>query len=213
MTGMSADEISYRFIPYSLAVYNFPAIVMTALGESDLSKLGSDANIAVRTRENDQDTQWHRRFYASFDQWRSIYVEFVQDVISTLFAQRFYYQAVPTFRVHLPHNLAVGEFHTDGDYGHPDGEINFWLPLTPAFDTNSIWIERVQGRSDFQCVNTGPGNVVAFDATHLKHGNLKNETGRTRVSFDFRCLPVTDYCAIDHPPCSVNCGLPFIPGS
>jgi hypothetical protein len=37
---------------------------------------------------------------------------------------------LPPSRVHLPNNVAVGAKHRDFDYNHPEGEINFWLPVT-----------------------------------------------------------------------------------
>lgn len=204
---------AYYCLQYSLDSYNFPSAVMAALGERDLLRLGHDEGIDLRIRGTDQDTRWHRAFYDTFGQWQPLYVAFLRDVIAKFFTEHFYYQATPTFRVHLPHNLAVGEFHTDREYGHPEGEVNFWLPLTPAFETNSIWIEAARGQGNFQSVDIEPGYVVAFDAANLKHGNLKNETGQTRVSFDFRCLCLSDYRAIDAPRRSINTGLAFAPGS
>jgi ectoine hydroxylase-related dioxygenase (phytanoyl-CoA dioxygenase family) len=105
---------------------------------------------------------------------------------------------VPTFRVHLPDNLAVGEFHTDGAYHHQQGEINFWLPVTEAFDTNSLWIESEPGRADFSPVRLTPGQVYMFDGVNLSHGNKVNRTGVTRVSFDFRLISRHRFTNTDH---------------
>lgn len=46
-------------------------------------------------------------------------------------------QTVPVFRVFLPEHLAVGPRHRDESYHEQPNEINFWLPLTDAFDSNS----------------------------------------------------------------------------
>ena len=37
--------------------------------------------------------------------------------------------------------MAVGEFHRDSDFGHDTHEVNFWLPFTDAYETNTVWIE------------------------------------------------------------------------
>ena len=43
----------------------------------------------------------------------------------------FYYQFPPTLRLQPgPSSRIGGRAHCDADYGHQDGEVNFWLPLT-----------------------------------------------------------------------------------
>ena len=44
-------------------------------------------------------------------------------------AARFYVQRPPTLRLSLARPRHVRP-HRDGEYGHQDGEVNFWLPLT-----------------------------------------------------------------------------------
>jgi hypothetical protein len=99
---------------------------------------------------------------------------------------------VPTFRVHLLDNVAVGEFHRDRDYNHQQGECNYWLPLTPAWDTNTVWIEDSSSGSHRPAIAV-PGQLVQFDGVNASHGNYPNDTGATRVSFDFRCIALDDY--------------------
>jgi ectoine hydroxylase-related dioxygenase (phytanoyl-CoA dioxygenase family) len=103
------------------------------------------------------------------------------------------YQRVPTFRVQLPNNLSVGEFHRDRDYGHDPSEINIWLPLTQARDSSTVWIESFEGCEDYKPYNLDNGQFLLFDGANLKHGNQINRTGFTRVSFDFRIIPASRY--------------------
>ena len=42
----------------------------------------------------------------------------------------FSYQVIPTFRLGLPGNRFVGEYHTDAKYNHPDFELNFNMGLS-----------------------------------------------------------------------------------
>ena len=204
----------WRIIRYPLDRYPFPQLAAAdvaadGVGTQGLQRLGADRPAGpIWTRATDQASAWHARFYDRFDRWRHVYDAFVADVIGPLLGEPIYYQSVPTFRVHLDHNVAVGEFHTDGQYHHPAGERTFWLPLTPACGTNSVWIEADDGTA--YPVTAEPGEVAVFDAVNRRHGNRLNDTGRTRVSMDFRCLPVRRYRPSPHR--SVNAGLPFAPG-
>ena len=76
------------------------------------------------------------------------------------------------------------------DYGHNPKEINFFVPQTPAFETNTLWIESEEGKEDFEPVTLKPGEFLRFDGANLMHGAKENHTGKTRVSFDFRIMPV-----------------------
>ena len=198
-------EMVYAVIHYPVVRYDFPAIIRHCLGGFELDWL--DANVPMATRETDQKTRWHQLFYKAETAWWPLYRSFISEFIAPLFQEPFFFQAIPTFRVHLRANKAVGEYHRDSDYGHPDGTVNFWLPLTIARSSNSIWIDDGdQPRS----VTAYPGDLIVFDAVHRRHGNEINVTGRTRVSMDFRCLPVRLYR--DTAARSVNMGLRFAPG-
>ena len=51
------------------------------------------------------------------------------------------------------------------------------------------------------------GEFYMCDGANLSHGNKKNETGSTRVSFDFRVLPKSKYTTTDKK--SVTQGMSF----
>ena len=122
------------------------------------------------------------------------------------------FQKIPTFRAHIPGNKAVGgKTHCDSDYNHPLGEINFLLPLTPMFGTNSVYTETARGRRDFQFLQGDPGELIEFDGNTSQHGNVPNTTGFTRVSIDFRILPIHRYDP-DFGKDSIAYGLKFTEG-
>jgi hypothetical protein len=100
-------------------------------------------------------------------------------------------QNVPSFRCHLAGAGSASDFHRDGDpeYRITPGVINGWLPLTPVGGRNSLYIEVAPGSEDYRPVSLQPGEILIFDAYHLKHGSYANDTRSTRVSFDFRFLP------------------------
>jgi hypothetical protein len=196
-------------IAYPLECFDFPGIVAGILGSRDLGALGLGDEMAVRTRETDQKTRWHAQFYAGFQTWRTLYEAFVAQFAAPFFDEPFWYQAVPTFRVHLPDNLAVGQFHTDADFGHPEAEKTFWVPLTPASDSSTIWIESFPGHDDYTPQDAVPGQCIVFEGSRLRHGNHINRTGRTRVSFDFRSIGIGELEPSEVR--SINSGLPFAP--
>jgi hypothetical protein len=94
----------------------------------------------------DQATQFHKKFYdmANGPQcaFMEAYQKFVRYIRPFFGESKFLYQRIPTFRVHLPNNKAVGgRSHRDVDYNHPKDEINIVVPLTSMFGTNSIFTE------------------------------------------------------------------------
>jgi hypothetical protein len=177
---------------YDLQEYDFIGAVRDMLGVSDLPMLHTvySADPAVK---HDQNSTAHTRFYDAFEILRPLYLRFVREQILPLFKQDLCVQAIPTARFSFPGGTAVKEFHRDADYNHQEGTVNFWLPLTKAFDSNGLWLESAPGAADYEPINLEPGQYLEFDAIHLGHGNMPNETGLTRVSFDFRVIPRRQY--------------------
>lgn len=145
----------------------------------------------------DSSTNLHQSFYdkyrSGWPELETIYEKFIKEFVSKEFDEDFLYQSFPTVRFHIPGNVAVGRFHTDAEFGHPEGEINFIIPLTDSSDTASIWVESEPGKNDFEPIRLRIGTLIMFDGNHLTHGNKVNETGSTRVSMDFRILPLSKY--------------------
>ncbi len=121
------------------------------------------------------------------------------------------YQAKPSFRIHLPNNVAVGEWHKDGDYNHQRSEINWWLPFTDAFDNNTIWCESEEDKGDYRALDVKHGEVLIFGGAYLRHGNKANDTSVSRVSMDFRVIPYSKYQKLEST--SSNMKLEFKIGS
>tara|TARA_Y100000590_G_scaffold380390_1_gene448720 strand:+ start:5606 stop:6319 length:714 start_codon:yes stop_codon:yes gene_type:complete len=148
---------------------------------------------------NDQDLKFYEFLYKidkgySLDSnegrgnFLQLYDKFILVIAKNLFNENIIYQSKPTLRVHFPNNMAVGEFHRDRDYNHPVEEINFWVPVTEAFNTNTIWIESDYDKKDFKPMNLNYGQYILFDSG-LLHGNRTNVEKSTRISFDFRIIP------------------------
>jgi len=153
----------------------------------------------VLTPENDQDQEIYKILYQIDQGYKSIhsddrgnffvlYDSFVKYIAENIFKEDLIFQKKPTLRVSFPNSMAVGGWHRDRDYNHPQEEINIWLPITSAFDSNTIWIESEFDKEDYEPMNLNYGDFLIFDSG-LKHGNVKNIENRTRISFDFRVIP------------------------
>jgi len=201
-------------IDYNTKIYNFKNVVKNWL-DTDLSKLHLIKQYEHFDRRHDQSTMWHKLFYEkirsdkSFDK---IYTKFLTNIIKPRFGENIIYQKIPTFRVHLPGNVSVGEFHKDKHYRDTEWaekvkELNYYIPLTQAYGTNTIWAETTEDSGDYQSFDSKYGECIEWDASNLTHGNKDNVTSKTRVSFDFRVIPKSRY--IDSKHLSINTKIPF----
>jgi len=162
-------------------------------------------NVEIFSREKDQSTKWHQLYYtwSRTEEFIQLYDKFILEVIKPLYDEDIVYQAIPTFRVAYPNNIAVGEFHKDKFYRDINwamevDEDNFYLPLTDAYDTNTIWVESEEDRGDFSPMNCNYGELIQWDGSNLMHGNKINKTGKTRISVDFRVIKYSNYKPSNH---------------
>ena len=145
----------------------------------------------------DSSTVFHKIFYDKYhrgwEEMELLYGVFIKNIVSEFFLDDFLYQKFPTVRFHIPGNVAVGDFHTDSEFHHPAGEINFIIPLTNSEGTASVWVESEPGKNDFKPIPLRVGELIQFNGNVLRHGNKSNQTNETRVSLDFRVLPASRY--------------------
>ncbi|CAE8672723.1 unnamed protein product [Polarella glacialis] len=124
------------------------------------------------------------------------YLRFLRDVVMPLVGDDagIFYQVDPCFRCHLPGTgFNLVKKHCDADYFHSPNEINFWVPCTSCFDTNTLFVESVPKKGDFHPWVLVPGQMMQFWGNQCVHYTLPNETDHTRVSFDFRVIPRSHY--------------------
>jgi ectoine hydroxylase-related dioxygenase (phytanoyl-CoA dioxygenase family) len=123
------------------------------------------------------------------------------------------YQTFPSYRIQYPHSKAITTLHHDSDknHKHPIGEMNILLPITKMFDTNTIWAESYPSANDFSPMETEYGEIIIWNGNRCNHFNKPNQTGKTRISMDFRVLP-TQYYNPDYNLNSATTGKKFIIG-
>ena len=164
-------------------------------------------------RENDSISLAHRVFYGNFEEKiKPIYEKFIKNIISKIFGtHRFYYQLIPSFRVGLPGNVFVGEFHKDSFYNHQNYEVNFNLGLA-NYEGNAALKTQILPSSDkWKKLSCPYGKIFSFDHIDCLHGSEPNLSDKTMVSFDFRLALSELY--FDSAVKSVNMKSEFKPGS
>jgi hypothetical protein len=193
----SYDESKYPFYTLLTKIFNF----------SPLDKLHLIHDISEQILfENDTSTYFHKKYYKSdlYIEVIKVYYDFIKMEVLPLFNENdFIIQKEPSFRIHLPNNTALGKketdqneiigIHCDGDYGHPAEEINFMLTITGQEGSNSVFAESEPNKGDFVSVTINRGQFVSFYGNQCRHYNIKNTTGKTRISFDFRVIPKSLY--------------------
>lgn len=203
-------------IVYSTKEYDFASLVKDWFNVNDLTDLHKFSDYEkIFSREKDQSSKWHKIFYDKIRNdslFLDTYEKFLTNVIKPIYKGKIVYQKIPTFRVHLSGNIAVGEYHKDKSYrkgGWSDlvKEMNYYLPFTNTNDENTIWVESKEDKSDFSPMNLKYGECMQWDGMNLTHGNKINRSKDTRVSVDFRIIDENNYVPSQYG--SINTKTPF----
>ena len=202
-------------IQYSTEKYDFARLLRDWLEVDQLKKLHNHKKYELFSREKDQSSKWHKTFYEKVrndDSFFELYESFLVDVVKPRYGEEIVYQRIPTFRVHLSGNIAVGEYHKDKFYRKKEWaelvkETNYYLPFTDTNESNTIWSESEEDKEDFAPMLLKYGECMEWDGSNLMHGNKVNDSDETRVSVDFRVMPRSIY--VDSTHTSINTKIPF----
>ena len=190
-------EFGRKLYSYNAEKYNFVDQIRELFNCYDLTRIHEiyKSDFDVLTFETDQATVFHKVFYSLEKQSKfyQIYKDFIKNNIAPLFSEKIIYQRVPTFRTQVPNNIGVAEWHRDADYNHVKEEWNIFLPLTKTYESNTIWAETKRDENDFSPMLANVGQFYLWQGSDLLHGNKLNETGKSRVSVDFRVMPLSLY--------------------
>lgn len=196
-------------VKYDINEFNFKQQLEKLFEVAALESINSDYTLFERA--TDQNTDFHTQYYkwARTDDFISMYDSFINKVVQPLYNEKIVYQAIPTFRICLPNNIAVGEYHKDKKYRDESWaskvkEYNFFLPFTDAFGTNTIWVESEEDKGDYAAMECKYGECIKWDGSNLTHGNEINTTGKTRVSVDFRVIAESNYVPNDKGSINTN---------
>lgn len=99
----------------------------------------------------------------------------------------FYYQRPPTLRLQPGPSKSTVKAHRDSEYGHQDGELNFWVPLVDCSKSGCyLWTESEPDKGDYRPLLVKFGEMAAFHGSYCRHYVPANDTPHTRASLDFR---------------------------
>ncbi len=190
------DTVKYPFKKILEKLFDVDNLEML---HNHLDENGS--NLGIKDIGNDSQSKFHDQFYSEIKKidsdLRQTWDDFLEKVVRNHFIkeEKLITQALPNIRIHIPGSKAIQRWHydSDKDHNHPKGEINSIVPITNMFDSNSVWRESVPFKGDFKPFVLSEGEVVYWDGNECHHGNKKNKTNITRVSFDFRIMPNNRY--------------------
>ena len=145
-----------------------------------------------------------------YEEFMRLYRDFVKHCIApSLGCTELLYQTRPIFRAFLPGHLAIGPRHRDSQYHEQPNELNFWMPFTDSFDTNSLLVESCPGSGDFESITCGYGSIYRFYGNACEHFTELNLTKRTRLSLDFRIIRANDLSMCPVPESVSSSGTPL----
>ena len=167
--------------------------------------------------KGDRNSIFIKKFHEAWDsdpKWEELYHRFIRDVVQPVLCpgeKEIVVQKTPNIRIGIPGVSNIGRLpetdpspdfiglHCDGEHGHPPQEKNIIVPLTKMTSTNSLFFEP-RPKSGLPCTHyelleTDPGKFFYFYGNGCKHFNKVNNTGMTRISFDFRIIPFSQYDA------------------
>lgn len=178
--------------------YDFRSIIEDYFETKKLEDI-YDSDLKFENSYDCLNTKYHQIYESKIitdKKFLMLYNKFIKEYISNIFNFNILFEKIPLIRIHQKNNISVFDYHIDSTYLTPDGvydiykqEINFWMPLTKAYNTNSLWIESCPGKKDYSPVTLDYGEIMQFDGANLYHGTEINKTNQTRVSLDFRVLP------------------------
>ena len=163
---------------------------------------------------NDRTSVFYDDYHNFIDKtsfFNDIYHKFISDYVKPLYAvnDKIVVQKTPNLRISFPNTTAIGKhvnenesdnvigLHKDSDFGHHPSEVNFIIPLTDMFDTNSIYYEPYIGSglstNEFLNLKLSSDEFFICKFNQLLHFNKINDTGVTRMSLDFRIIPYDKY--------------------
>jgi len=182
----------YNFISIVENLYNIELKYLHTKKEKEyelFTKIGKDS-----------ETEFHNKFYNKLRAgWEEIQTEYdnfiINEILPFLNLEDAMVQKFPTYRVMLPNNVAIVVNHYDSDklHKHPTGEINFVYALTDMFDTNTINVEKMPRLGEYEKIILKASECICFNGNKCLHNNEINKTDFTRISFDFRILPLNYY--------------------
>ena len=170
----------------------------TSFDVENLEELHKNRVLKLLESGTDQASPFHQAIYREFDkdtnsplisEYRKLCLEWL-DELHCVYEHEWAIQRYPSVRIHMPGNVSVFEFHRDSDYNHQLGEVNHFLSVTASRQSAALHVEENLGWNDFAPLELAAGESAILNTSAYKHGDYINNEEYTRVSLDFRGIPL-----------------------
>ena len=165
---------------------------------------------------DDRDHDYLYNFYEKWDRSYALqhaYLDYIDKIVKPLYGgEAILVQKTPNLRFNIPGSSAIGGksddpdgcigLHCDSDppQFHSCAETNYIVALTDMSGSSSLYVEKSSATvhlpfNEEYCENAvcPRSHCIAFAGSLLRHYNKENTTGKTRISLDFRCMPLAAY--------------------
>jgi hypothetical protein len=179
---------------------------------SHLTQEEKDYHRQLHEWSKDRNSIFVKKFHDYVDKhtiFNETYYNFLRTKVLPLFPEetKLVIQKTPNIRFSFPDTAAIGYdpkdpenivgLHCDSHFGHHETEMNFIIPITPMFDTNSIYYEPHPNSNihplEYNNMVASTNEFVQAYFNKMKHCNRLNKTNKTRISFDIRVIPYSKY--------------------
>jgi hypothetical protein len=178
------------------------------------TKVFDDKSKLLKINElgNDRNSVLYNDYHTFVDNnvlFNNVYYKFIQNYVKPMFSnEKIIIQKTPNLRISFPNSSAIGQnknldkndiigIHKDTDFGHHENVVNFIIPITEMFDTNSIYYEPYMNSlldtDEYKNLILNTNEFFMGEFSNLYHFNKINKTGYTRMSLDFRVMKYEDY--------------------
>jgi hypothetical protein len=195
--------------------YNGPLDeIHTLLDSSFLSNEEKEYHKQLHGWSKDRNSIFVRKFHEYVDKhthFNEAYYAFLRKYVLPRFPNesKLVIQKTPNIRFSLPDTAAIGfdpkdpenivGLHCDRHFGHHPTEQNFIIPMTNMFESNSIYHEPFPNSGvhpyEFDNLVINTDQFVQAYFNQILHCNHINQTNKTRISFDIRIIPYSQYQA------------------
>jgi len=186
----------------------------TILETSNISEEKKKQHEKINILEKDRNSIFYDDYHNFIDinpLFNEVYYKFIQDYVIPLYGydNKIVFQKTPNLRISFPKRTAIGKheyenenenvigIHKDSDFGHDEDEINFIIPITEMYETNSLYyepyIDSKLPTNEYVNLSLKKNEFFIGKLNKLLHYNKMNETGVTRISLDFRIIPYEKY--------------------
>lgn len=212
--GMPEAAFDNLPMTYDLERYNWPELFLSIARESKPSLAALEDIHLHYSLDDFVDLRKKYEHFTTSQEFCKLVDQFVKEYLEPKIPRaqdrQYMIQQIAGIRIVIPDQRKVGRlltFHTGYWTGYNNLMYTCWIPVSRAFDSNSMqvmnWeeskrlmielheneysLERIQDMCEKQCypVCLMPGEAWLFNQGHL-HGNINNDTGISRVSFDIR---------------------------